>query len=99
MKKVCLTVLSLFTVLFFISCGSKPAPEEPKPKAPEVSEVIENAVEDVADNSLAEAAKLAQLMEQVNDARKAGTLAVGTNGLLNTNKVGASVLKNTFYGK
>ena len=71
MKKVCLTVLSLFTVLFFISCGSKPAPEEPKPKAPEVSEVIENAVEDVADNSLAEAAKLAQLMEQINDARKA----------------------------
>ena len=37
--------------------------------------------------------------KHINDARKAGTLAVGTNGLLNTNKVGASVLKNTFYGK
>ena len=70
MKKVCLTVLSLFTVLFFVSCGSKPAPEEQKPQAPDVSEVVENAVEDAADNSLAEAAKLAQLMEQVNDARK-----------------------------
>ena len=75
MKKVCITVLSLFTVLFFISCGSKPAPEEPKPKAPEVPEVIENTVEDVAetvvDNTVADAAKLAQLMEQINDARKA----------------------------
>ena len=71
MKKVSIILLSLFTVMFFISCGSKPAAEEPKPKAPEVSEVIENTVEEAADNTIADAAKLAQLMEQINDARKA----------------------------
>ena len=75
MKKVCILLLSIFTLLFFISCGSKPAAEEQKPEAPDIAEAVESAVEDAAedaaDNSLAEAAKLAKLMEEINDARKA----------------------------
>ncbi len=67
MKKVCLILLSIFTLLFFISCGSKPAAEETEPEAPDVTEVVE----DIADDSLSEAEKLAKLMEQINDARKA----------------------------
>ena len=71
MKKVSIIILSIFTLLFFISCGSKPAAEEPKPEAPDVPEVVEEIPEDTADDGLAAAARLAQLMEQVNDARKA----------------------------
>ena len=71
MKKVCIILLSIFTLLFFISCGSKPAAEEQKPVAPDITEAVEDLAEDAADSSLAEAAKLAQLMEQVNGARKA----------------------------
>ena len=71
MKKVSIILLSIFTLLFFISCGSKPAAEEQKPAAPEVKEAIEDVSENVVDESLTKAAKLAQLMEQINDARKA----------------------------
>ncbi|MBR5944267.1 MAG: hypothetical protein IKZ94_04900 [Lachnospiraceae bacterium] len=71
MKNVCIILLSIFTLLFFISCGSKPAAEEQKPVAPDITEAVEDLAEDAADSSLAEAAKLAQLMEQVNGARKA----------------------------
>lgn len=71
MKKVSIIILSIFTLLFFISCGSKPAAEEPKPEVPDVPEVVEEIPEDTADDGLAAAARLAQLMEQVNDARKA----------------------------
>ena len=71
MKKVSIILLSIFTLLFFISCGSKPAAEEETPEAPEVSEITD-AVEDISDNiadeSLSDAAKLAELMAQVNDA-------------------------------
>ena len=74
MKKVSIILLSIFTLLFFISCGSKPAAEEETPEAPEVSEITD-AVEDISDNiadeSLSDAAKLAELMAQVNDARQA----------------------------
>ena len=71
MKKVSIILLSIFTLLFFISCGSKPAAEEQKPVAPDITEAVEDLAEDVTDTSLAEAAKLAELIEQVNDARKA----------------------------
>lgn len=37
--------------------------------------------------------------ENISKARKAGTLAVGATGVLNTAKVGAAVKKNTFYGE
>ena len=71
MKKVSIILLSLFTLLFFITCGSKPKAEEQKPSAPEVKETVEDLSENVADEGLSEAARLAQLMEQVNDARQA----------------------------
>ena len=71
MKKVSIILLSLFTLLFFISCGSKPAEEEQKPEAPEVTEAVEDLSENVEDEGLSEAAKLAQLIQQVNDARQA----------------------------
>ena len=71
MKKVYIILLSIFTILFFISCGSKPAKEEQKPSAPVVTDTVEDLSESVADEGLSEAARLAQLMEQINDARKA----------------------------
>ena len=71
MKKVSIILLSLFTLLFFISCGSKPKEEEQKPAAPDVTEAAADITENVADEGLSEAARLAQLMEQVNDARQA----------------------------
>ena len=71
MKKVYITLLSIFTLLFFISCGSKPAAEDETPEAPEVTEAVEDLSENIADEGLSEAAKLAQLMEQINDARQA----------------------------
>ena len=37
--------------------------------------------------------------DSISQARKAGTLAVGATGVLNTAKVGAAVKKNTFYGE
>ena len=71
MKKVSIILLSIITLLFFISCGSKPAAEEETPEAPEVTEAVEDLSENIEDEGLSEAAKLAQLMEQINDARQA----------------------------
>ena len=71
MKKVSIILLSIFTLLFFISCGSKPAAEEEAPEAPDVTEEVETLAENIADESLSEAAKLAKLMEDINDARQA----------------------------
>lgn len=73
MKKVSIILLSIFTLLFFISCGSKPAAEDETPEAPsasEVTEAVEDLSENIADEGLSEAAKLAALMEQINDARQ-----------------------------
>ncbi len=61
MKKVILSLLSIFTVLFFISCGSKPAPEETEPEAPVLEDVAEDseAVDDIT-----------SLQEKIENARK-----------------------------
>ena len=61
MKKVLLSLLSIFTVLFFISCGSKPAPEETEPEAPVLEDVAEDseAVDDIT-----------SLQEKIENARK-----------------------------
>lgn len=48
---------------------------------------------DITNDVVKEAAKI------TDKARKAGTLAVGTGGILNTVKAGAAVKKNTFYGE
>ncbi len=71
MKKVSIILLSIFTLLFFISCGSKPAADESAPEAPEVTETVEDTVENIVDGGLSEAEKLAKLMDEVNEARKA----------------------------
>ncbi len=70
MKKVVYIFLSIFTLLFFISCGSKPAAEEETPEAPQVTEEVDNLSENIEDEGLSDAEKLAQLIEQVNDARQ-----------------------------
>ncbi|MBP5519013.1 MAG: hypothetical protein J6X84_00345 [Treponema sp.] len=61
MKKVSLVLLSLSTIMYFVSCGSKPAADQSAPEAPETA--VETTVEDSTDS-------IAQLMEKVNDARK-----------------------------
>lgn len=68
MKKVLLVLLSLFTVLFFISCGSKPAEEGTEPEAPNVEETSEN-IEDVI-SDLTDVDSYAQMFAKINDARK-----------------------------
>lgn len=62
MKKVSIILLSVFTVLFFISCGSKPAAEETKPEAP-IVEQTEEAVVDVDETSLE------SIIAKIDDAR------------------------------
>ena len=76
MKKVLLVLFSVFTVLFFISCGSKPAPEEPEPEAPVVEENVkpETPVTDETDNTseteqLSEE-ELAALIAKIDEARE-----------------------------
>lgn len=71
MKKVSVILLSIFTLLFFISCGSKPAAEEEAPEAPEVTESVEDLSENIEDEGPSEEERLAMLMEKINDARKA----------------------------
>lgn len=77
MKKVLLVLFSVFTVLFFISCGSKPAPEEQKPEAPvvEENEEPETPVSDEVDSTVEPETKqlseeeLAALIAKIDEAR------------------------------
>lgn len=64
MKKVVLFLLSIFTVLFLISCGSKPAAEETKPAAPTVEDVV-----DVVETTEIDNTDLAAFLAKIKNAR------------------------------
>lgn len=65
MKKIISFLLSVFIVLFLISCGSKPEDETPKPEAP----VVENTTDDTGLNDVS-ASEIETILAQINDARK-----------------------------
>ncbi len=74
MKKVIFTLLTISTVVFFISCGSKPVPEETEPEAPVVEQPQEETpVEEEAEQEepVDEEAELAALLEKIDSARAA----------------------------
>ena len=83
MKKVFLVLFSVFTILFFISCGSKPAPEEVEPEAPVVEENVEpeTPVVDETDNTIEPETEqlseeeLAALIAKIDEAREVAILA------------------------
>ena len=83
MKKVFLVLFSVFTILFFISCGSKPAPEEVEPEAPVVEENVEpeTPVVDETDNTIEPETEqlseeeLASLIAKIDEAREVAILA------------------------
>ena len=83
MKKVLLVLFSVFTILFFISCGSKPAPEEVEPEAPVVEENVEpeTPVVDETDNIIESETEqlseeeLAALIAKIDEAREVAILA------------------------
>ena len=72
MKKVLLVLFSVFTILFFISCGSKPAPEEVEPEAPVVDET-DNTIEPETEQLSEE--ELAALIAKIDEAREVAILA------------------------
>lgn len=65
MKKILSFLLSVFIVLFLISCGSKPEDETPKPEAP----VVENTSDNSGLNDVS-ASEIETILAQINDARK-----------------------------
>lgn len=67
MKKILISLLSVFTVLIFISCGSKPAPEKTEPEAPKVEDSTENSKENLSEYE--------RLMDEIKNARKAAVEA------------------------
>ena len=83
MKKVLLVLFSVFTILFFISCGSKPAPVEVEPEAPVVEENVEpeTPVVDETDNTIEPETEqlseeeLAALIAKIDEAREVAILA------------------------
>lgn len=75
MKKVAISALSILTVLFFVSCGSKPAPEEEiEPESPVVTESVEEVIEDESeaetDDSEETAISREESIAKVDAARK-----------------------------
>ena len=75
MKKVIISILSISAVFFFISCGSKPAPEEAEPEAPVLEQVEEETpveeTEEPEQEAVDEEAELAALLEKIDSARNA----------------------------
>lgn len=73
MKKVVISLLTMISVLFFISCGSKPKAEETEPEAPVVEAPAENTeteptVED--EEAAADKTDVDSIMAEIDDARK-----------------------------
>lgn len=66
MKKVLAILLSISTVLFFISCGSKPTEEDTTPTSP----VVEDTTEDTDDSGDLDADSYDKLLAQIDDARR-----------------------------
>jgi len=70
MKKVVLSLLTMISVLFFISCGSKPKAEETKPEEPVVEAPAENTeTEPTVEDE--EVSDVDALITKINDARNA----------------------------
>ena len=77
MKKVIIGLFSIFTVLFFISCGSKPAPQEQELEPPVVEEQeVENEEQETPEIEETEQEDLSSLIEKIDEARKAAVDAV-----------------------
>ncbi len=74
MKKVVLSLLTMISVLFFISCGSKPAAEEPKPEAPVVETPADNTEPTVEDEDTS-INDVDDIMAQLSNARNAAVEA------------------------
>lgn len=68
MKKVFTVLFSVCTVLFFISCGSKPAPEEPKPQPP-VAEEKEEPIDTEPEQTENNEEDLTALTAKIEEAR------------------------------
>lgn len=76
MKKVIIGLFSIFTVLFFISCGSKPAPKEQELEAPVVEEQeVENEEQETPEIEETEQEDLSSLIEKIDEARNAAVEA------------------------
>ena len=74
MKKVIGILLAISTVLFFISCGSKPTNEDTKPTSPVVEDnkddKLEDNVEDDNANDDADADAYEKMLSQISSARQ-----------------------------
>jgi len=70
MKKVVISLLTAISVLFFISCGSKPAAEETKPEAPVVEATTDNPESTVTDvEAPSDLSGVDAIIAEINDAR------------------------------
>lgn len=70
MKKVFIILLSISTVLFFISCGSKPQEEETTPTSPIVEDTTEDTVDSGDESTESDADAYEKMLSQIDDARR-----------------------------